>query len=189
MNSNLRPSALQIMCTFPTSRLLIRCHFRADLCIPTHSPISRSISSTATPLESTMKKLTDSRQYQKVLDLFGQQSSIPTTSTALTLALKACTKLHDRERGIEIHRQLSTRSLEDPYVQTSLIHFYSKHSFLRDRALPRYFRSLLVQSRDVDRAEKIFSIIDDKTIFMYGAMFKGSSCVLHESTREHCISA
>ena len=73
-----------------------------------------------------MKKLTESRQYRQVLDLFDQQSSIPSTSTALTLALKACTQLRARERGIRIHRQLSPQSLRDPYIRTSLIHFYSE---------------------------------------------------------------
>ena len=102
---------------------------RAYQCNSRHSSILPSKSSTATTttaLESTMKKLTESRHYQQVLDLFGQQSPIPTTSTALTLALKACTKRRDWERGIRLHRELSTQSLRDPYVQTALIHFYSK---------------------------------------------------------------
>ena len=50
--------------------------------------------------------------------------------------------------------------------------------------IPPSFRTLLVQSRDVDRAEKIFSTIDDKTIFMYGAMFKGLSLALEECVQD-----
>ncbi|CAF1150597.1 unnamed protein product [Didymodactylos carnosus] len=100
-----------------------------------------------------MKKLIQCRQYKEVLDLFDRQSQVSTDATH-TLALKACAKLRDRERGIRIHRQLSSQALQDPFIQTSLIHFY-------------------MQCHDIDHAQQIFSAIGRKTIFMYGALFKG----------------
>jgi hypothetical protein len=72
-----------------------------------------------------MKKLIDSKQYKDALDLFDRQSNVSTDS-AFNLALKACTKLADRERGIRIHQKLSPQALQDPFIQASLIHFYSK---------------------------------------------------------------
>jgi hypothetical protein len=75
-----------------------------------------------------MKKLIDSKQYQKALDLFQQQSKLP-TDISVNMALKACTKLHDYQRGINIEKQLSSHSRNDPFIQTSLIQFYSKLVF------------------------------------------------------------
>ena len=72
-----------------------------------------------------MKDLIDARRYKDALDLFERQSQISTDAT-LNLALKACTKLADRERGARIHRQLSSKSHANPFIQTSLLHFYSE---------------------------------------------------------------
>jgi hypothetical protein len=72
-----------------------------------------------------MKMLIDSKRYKDALDLFDRQSNISTDSV-FNLALKVCTKLADKERGIRIHQKLSPQSLQDPFIQTSLIHFYSK---------------------------------------------------------------
>jgi hypothetical protein len=72
-----------------------------------------------------MKQLLDSRRYREALNLFDRLSQ-PVTDMALTLALKACANLRDRERGIQIHHQLSAHSLQDPFIQTSLIHLYSR---------------------------------------------------------------
>ena len=74
-----------------------------------------------------MKQLIDLHQYRQALELFDQQST-RVTDVALNLALKASTKLADRDRGIRIHQQLSKRSLSNPYIQTSLMHFYSGFS-------------------------------------------------------------
>jgi hypothetical protein len=75
-----------------------------------------------------MKKLIDSKQYQKALDLFQQQSG-PRTDVFVNMALKACTKLHDHQCGINIEKQLTSHSRNNPFIQTSLIHFYSKLVF------------------------------------------------------------
>ena len=45
-----------------------------------------------------------------------------------------------------------------------------------------------MQSRDVDRAEEFFSTIDKKTIFAYGAMFKGKLPALGIFTESRLIS-
>jgi hypothetical protein len=89
---------------------------------------SISSSSASTNLYTTMKKLIDSKQYRQAADLFDQQSQY-STNGAINMALKACTSLKEYQRGISIHRQLSPHSLNDPYIQTSLIQFYSE-SFL-----------------------------------------------------------
>ncbi|CAF3648584.1 unnamed protein product [Rotaria sordida] len=71
-----------------------------------------------------MKKLIDSKQYKEALDLFDQQTEICNNFT-IDMAIKACTILNDYKRGITIQQKLSSNSLNNPYIQTSLIHFYS----------------------------------------------------------------
>jgi hypothetical protein len=83
---------------------------------------------TTTDLDVSMKKLIDSKQYQKAIDLFEQQSNL-CTDISVNMALKACTKLHDYQRGIKIEKQLSSHSRNNHFIQTSLIHFYSKLVF------------------------------------------------------------
>ena len=72
-----------------------------------------------------MKKLMDSRKYREALDLFQRQPQM-SSDTTLIFALKAAALLRDRERGVAIHQQLSSSSLRNPSIQTSLIHFHSK---------------------------------------------------------------
>jgi hypothetical protein len=84
-----------------------------------------SISPSSMKLSSTMKNLISARQYLQALDLFDRQIPIR-TDASFTLALKAATKLADYERGHRIHQQLSSNSLQNPFIQTTLIHFYSK---------------------------------------------------------------
>ncbi|CAF4457858.1 unnamed protein product [Rotaria magnacalcarata] len=100
-----------------------------------------------------MKKLIDSQQYRRALEFFDRQLSICNNMT-FNLALKACSKLNDYQYGIRIHQQLSVKALNDKFIQTSLIHFY-------------------MQCHDIDQAQKIFSSVKNKTVHMYGAMFKG----------------
>ena len=75
-------------------------------------------------VESAMKRLINVKQYREALDLYTQSSHGP-TAVSSTLALKACAKLHDYQRGVHIHHQLSSETLENSFLQTSLIHFYS----------------------------------------------------------------
>ena len=90
-------------------------------------------------LDLTIKRLIASQKYEEALDLFDRRRS-QCTNVTFTLALKACTKLSDYDRGIRIHQQLSSYLLEDPFIQASLIHFYSKL-----RSLP--FISLFLKLR------------------------------------------
>ncbi|CAF4683867.1 unnamed protein product [Rotaria sp. Silwood1] len=67
----------------------------------------------------------DSKKYKQALNLFNEQSAIATNST-IVIAIKACTQLHDYKTGFDIQQKLSSKALNDPYIQTSLIHFYNK---------------------------------------------------------------
>ena len=81
-----------------------------------------------------MKALIDSKQYRKALTLFDQQSQT-FTDLEINMALKACTSLNEYQRGVKIHQQLSSQSLNNPLIQSSLIRFYSKQFIL----LSKYF--------------------------------------------------
>lgn len=86
----------------------------------------RYFSSVSMKLHAEMKKLIDSQKYQNALELFHRQFQNSTDPT-VTLALKASSILRDYQSGIRIHRQLSERSTKNPWIQSSLIHFYSKY--------------------------------------------------------------
>jgi hypothetical protein len=80
-----------------------------------------------------MKKLIDSKEYKKALDIFYKQSQFQ-TDASINMALKASTKLNDYKRGMNIVKQFSKDSLKNSFIQTSLIDFYSKsftHSFVQ----------------------------------------------------------
>ena len=80
----------------------------------------------STKLYAQMKKLIDCKQFRHALDVFDKQSHIA-DDLALNMALKACSNLQDYQRGLEIVRQLSPKSLNNPFIQTSLLHFYSEY--------------------------------------------------------------
>ncbi|CAF1523270.1 unnamed protein product, partial [Adineta ricciae] len=79
----------------------------------------------STTLNAQMKKLIDSKQFRHALDIFDKQSHAA-DDFALNMALKACSNLPDYRRGLGIIRQLSPKSLNNPFIQTSLLHFYSE---------------------------------------------------------------
>ncbi|CAM4780263.1 unnamed protein product [Rotaria magnacalcarata] len=83
-------------------------------------------SSSLSPREiySRMKKLIDSKEYKKTLDFFDQQSH-SCTDFEINLALKACISLNEYQRGMNIRKNFSQNSLNNPYIQTTLIQFYS----------------------------------------------------------------
>ena len=90
-------------------------------------PLTLSSSSSSLKPDWTMKNLIDSKQYRKALDVFDRQLEMSISNNySISLALKACTKLSDYERGIQIHRQIPPELLNNSFVQASLIHFYSK---------------------------------------------------------------
>jgi hypothetical protein len=84
---------------------------------------STLLSSTNLCLE--MKKLIDSKQYRKALDLFQKQSE-SRTDISINMAIEACTKLHDYQQGINIQQQLTPSSLNNSFIQRSLLDFHSK---------------------------------------------------------------
>ena len=85
-----------------------------------------ALRSSSTELYAQMKKLIDSKQFRHALDIFNKQSHVA-DDLALNMALKACSNLQDYRRGLEIVRQLSPKSLNNPFIQTSLLHFYSEY--------------------------------------------------------------
>jgi hypothetical protein len=96
-----------------------------------HSYSSSSSSSTFS--KSTMKKLIDAKEYRKALDLLEKEGE-KSSDIHINLALKACTRLHDYQYGKKIHKELSPSSLNNLFIQTSLIHFYSKWTKLSLRS-------------------------------------------------------
>ena len=127
--------------------------------------------STPMKLHAEIKNLIASKKYQAVLDLFDRHHRISSNPT-ITLALKASAALRDYKSGLRIHEQLSEQSRGDPWIQSSLIHFYSTFTSMQNDPLNT---SIVVQCNDVSSAEKVFSLIEKKTVFAYGAMFKGNS--------------
>jgi hypothetical protein len=82
-----------------------------------------------TALGAQMKLLNEKKQFKKALELFEkyQNKSIETLSSfTITQALKACAQMRDLERGLTIHRLISSRIKNDSYILTSLVHLYSK---------------------------------------------------------------
>jgi len=84
-----------------------------------------SMSSSLMNMFASMRKLIAEQKYQEALDLFNRNST-SRTDFAITLALKACTKLKNLEYGSNIHQNLSSSSINNPFISTSLIHFYSE---------------------------------------------------------------
>ncbi|CAF1390885.1 unnamed protein product [Adineta ricciae] len=107
----------------------------------------------STTLNARMKKLIDSKRYRQALDIFDKQSHAA-DDFALNMALKACSNLPDYRRGLEIVRQLSPKSLNNPFIQTSLVHFYMK-------------------SGDLKSAIGLFNSIPVKMNPLYTTLFKG----------------
>ena len=151
------------------------CIFRAFPCVhqafPSRLMIISSLS-TWNKVELKIKELSNSKKYAEVLDFYHQQCK---SSSALcsTIALKAAIKLGDYQSGVRIHEKLSTELLENHFVQTSLLHLYSRFEIDIINSLFQH-DLFLVQIGDVNRAQKIFSTIEKKTVHMYGVMLKGN---------------
>lgn len=82
-------------------------------------------SSSSIKLNSTFKKLFDSKQFKEALNLLEQNFEKCTDST-IDMAIKACTLSKDYKRGIHIQQRLSSSSLNNCNIQASLLHFYCK---------------------------------------------------------------
>ncbi|CAF2134542.1 unnamed protein product [Rotaria magnacalcarata] len=109
--------------------------------------------SSSVKLNATLKKLLDSKQYKEALDLFDQKFEKCTDFT-IDMAIKACTISKDYKRGFHIQKRLSSNSLNNPFIQASLIRLYMQYG-------------------DVDSATRLFSSTANKSNYIYTAMFKG----------------
>ena len=77
-------------------------------------------------VEIEMKRLNDTKQCSQALTLFDQvQRRQMPRDQVIVQALKACTRLKDLQYGVNIHKKLSNRSLNNSFIQSTLIHFYS----------------------------------------------------------------
>ncbi|CAF4919750.1 unnamed protein product, partial [Rotaria magnacalcarata] len=109
--------------------------------------------SSSMKLNAALKKLLDSKQYKEALDLFDQKFEICTDFT-IDMAIKACTISKDYKRGFNIQKRLTSNSLNNPFIQVSLIRLYMQYG-------------------DVDSATRLFSSTANKSNYIYTAMFKG----------------
>ncbi|CAF4190563.1 unnamed protein product, partial [Rotaria sordida] len=74
-----------------------------------------------------IKLFNDKKQFKKTLELFDKykENDIKNLSSfIITQALKACAQVRDLQRGMIIHRLISSRIKTDCYISTSLIHLY-----------------------------------------------------------------
>ncbi|CAF3997182.1 unnamed protein product [Rotaria magnacalcarata] len=83
----------------------------------------KKLFSSSMALNSIMKKRFDSKQYKEALNLFDQNFGISTDST-IDMAIKACTMSKDYQRGTRIQQRLSSKSLNNSYIQAALLRFY-----------------------------------------------------------------
>lgn len=77
-------------------------------------------------LGNQMKRLNDDRQFQKVITLYDSHIDQHQNTLVANQALKACIELGDLNRGIQIHQNLSSFSINNSFIQISLIRLYSK---------------------------------------------------------------
>ena len=123
-------------------------------------------------IEIEMKRLNDSGKFSQVLTLFDevQRREIP-RDQAVVQALKACARLKDFQRGLNIHKKLANHSMKNNYIQSSLIHFYSE--FHLSLVFVNFWSLILVQCSDVINARRVFDASNDKSMPLCGAMMKG----------------
>ncbi|CAF1668310.1 unnamed protein product, partial [Adineta ricciae] len=112
-----------------------------------------SSSSPSMKLGLAMKQLIDSKQYEKVLNLYAENCK-SCNHFSIDMTLKACIKLNDDQHVKTIEKNLTKELLNNPFVQTSLIQFY-------------------IQRADIDKALNICSKIDKKSNYLYTVLFKG----------------
>ncbi|CAF3916300.1 unnamed protein product [Rotaria sp. Silwood1] len=113
--------------------------------------------SSVTDLGSQMKLFNDRKEFTKALELFDKykETNNPIFSSfMITQALKASANIRDFERGSTIHRLISSRIKDDPYILASLIHFY-------------------MQCGNLTCAQSLFDTASNKALPIYGAMMKG----------------
>nr|ACD54792.1 putative vegetative storage protein-like protein [Philodina roseola] len=114
-------------------------------------------------LGTQMKRLNDAKRFKESLALFDLHKLSNTTDLSINLALKASIHLKDFQRGLTIHKQLSSRSLQCRYIRMSLVQLYSEFvHFISRRFAQRVFSSVPIHQR---------------TVFLYTAMLNGNYIV------------
>ncbi|CAF1456583.1 unnamed protein product [Adineta ricciae] len=111
----------------------------------------------ASNLGDRLKTLNDGKQFQQALQLFHQHqknNNETLSSSAIAQGLKSCARLKDIRSGKAIHDLVSSRTKENEYIVTSLIHMY-------------------MQCGDIRSAETLFHGTETKVPSVYGAMMKG----------------
>ena len=101
----------------------------------TLQPVHRSPSiQSSDSLGVHMKQLNDGKRFKESLSLFDSREPSKATDLSINQALKACIHLSDFQRGLAIHKALSSRSLKCRHIQMSLVQLYSASfaSFERD---------------------------------------------------------
>lgn len=90
--------------------------------------IIRTFSTSIRPnIELEMRKFNNQKEFNKTLDLFDEyRDHEKPTSRIIVQALRACVQLGFLKRGQDIHKKLPNELMNDVYIQTSLIHLYSK---------------------------------------------------------------
>ncbi len=103
--------------------MIVLRHTRSNLV----NVIRTATKSTHINIEAQMKTLNDRKEFAKAISLFDKHKheQIP-TDRAVVQALKACTQLGDVKYAVKIHKNLSNHSLNNTYIQSILIYFYSK---------------------------------------------------------------
>lgn len=81
--------------------------------------------SSSVRLNSVMKQLIDAKKYKAALDVFESKYQL-STDYSINMAIKASTITKDYNRLLNIKKKISSSSLRNSYIQTSLIQFYCK---------------------------------------------------------------
>ena len=137
-------------------------------------PVHRSASiQSSDRLGAQMKELNDGKRFKESLSLFDSREPSKATDLSINQALKASIHSGDFQRGLAIHKALSSRSLKCRHIQMSLVQLYSE-SFSSERRNCRCL--LLVRIGDVSGAQRVFSSvpINQRTPFLYTAMLNGN---------------
>jgi hypothetical protein len=122
-----------------------------------------------------MKKLNDAKQFDKALSLYDQHEKpnpLLISNKVVTQALKASTKLLDRQRGLTISKKIPLSSMDDSYLLASLIHMFSKLFFLLNICFFLLF--LPVEFNMIDKAVKIFEESKIRSESMFTTIIKGN---------------
>lgn len=91
--------------------------------------VRSSVTLTNLSLDKQMKIYNQQQKFQRTLELFDEaskQPKQPLSSAVVVHALKACARTGDLQRGLTIHRLVTTRVKNDSYILHSLLTLYSE---------------------------------------------------------------